>query len=206
VQLYYYHKNVPSMGADWSSVGTADGKWLAQYGKQHSLKPANTAFVECTNPDNGPTVEIMYTTAPKALEAGFHIPKANVFQIVCKEANPGSSEAAVVDWFTAHPGAFSHIMFNCTDDETMHEIYDALQKTGNLSKAITIANGADPLGQQELRKGQEMASVAFFPERYGHWDIPLMEDIMAGIPVPTFTATGLTVITKANINHYYPHK
>jgi ribose transport system substrate-binding protein len=205
VQLYYVNPNVPSMGADWASVGTADGKWLAQYGKQHSINPATTAFVECTNPDNGPSVEIMFNTAPPALEAGgFRLPKANLFKIVCKEANPGSSEAAVVDWFTAHPN-FAHIMFNSVDDETMHEVADALKKTGNSAKAITIANGVDPLGQTEIRSGAELASVAFFPEKYGHWDIPLIEDIMAGNPVPSFTATALKVITKANINHYYPH-
>jgi ribose transport system substrate-binding protein len=205
VQLYLLHSNVPSMGANWGSVGRIDGTWLAQYGKQHSIKPATTAFVECTNPDVGESVNVMFDTAPAALKAGsFVIPKGNLFKLVCREGTPGASESAVTDWFTAHPN-FDHVMFNCIDDETMHEIANAIRKTGNTAKAITIANGADSLGQAQIRNGQEMATVAFFPEKYGQWDIPLMEDILAGNPVPSFMATSLTVITKGNIAKYYPH-
>jgi ribose transport system substrate-binding protein len=49
-----------------------------------------------------------------------------------------------------------------------------------------------------------MASIAFFPERYGEWLIPIMQDILAGNPVPSFTGSGLVAITQDNIDKYYP--
>ena len=43
---------------------------------------------------------------------------------------------------------------------------------------------------QQIKAGIEKASVAYFPERYGEWLVPILEDVMAGNPVPSFTGSG----------------
>ena len=202
VQMYLVTPNVPSMGADWGAVGTAEGKWLADYAKQKSIQPADTALVSCTDPDLGESVNVIFDTAPKSLAAnGFDLPSNQVFKLTCKD--PQKSQVTLTDWFTSHP-KFQHVMLNTIDDERMQGMINAIEKTGNQAKAITIANGADELGVKQIRSGKQMASIAFFPERYGSWLIPIMEDILAGKPVPSFTGSGLIPITKDNLDKYYP--
>jgi ribose transport system substrate-binding protein len=204
VQMYLRVKNVPSFGAVWADTGTTQGKWLAQQGKAKHWSPTDTALVECTDPDVGSSVNIMFDTAPKALVAGgFKIPKKNVFKIICKYSATQSAQVNVKAWFTGHPN-FKHVMINTIDDERMQGAINALNQVGRFKDALTIASGADGLGQKQIKAGLEGASVAYFPEKYGEWLVPILEDVMAGNPVPSFTGSKLVVITKANINQYYP--
>jgi ribose transport system substrate-binding protein len=204
VQMYLKVKDVPSFGAVWADTGTTQGKWLAQQAKAKGWNPNDTALVECTDPDVGSSVNIMFDTAPKALVAsGFKIPSKNVFKIVCKYSQTQSAQVNVKAWFTGHPG-FKHVMINTIDDERMQGAINALNQVGRFKDALTIASGADGLGQKQIKAGLEGASIAYFPERYGEWLVPILEDVMAGNPVPSFTGSELVVITKANIGKYYP--
>jgi ribose transport system substrate-binding protein len=203
VQLYLPVKNVPSFGAVWADTGTKQGAWLAQQAKARGWKPADTALVSCTDPTVGAAVNIMFDTAEKALRAGgFAISKSNVFRLVCKYSATESAQVRLTDWLTGHP-TFKHLLINTIDDERTQGEINALKQAGRSGDALTIASGADQLGQQQIRSGKESASVAFFPEKYGEWLIPILEDVMAGNPVPSFTGSQLVVVTRANIGKYY---
>jgi len=203
VQLYLPVKNVPSFGAVWADAGTQQGIWLAQQAKKKGWKPSDTALVSCTDPTVGSAVNIMFDTAQKALLAnGFKLPKSSIFRLVCKYSATESAQVRLRDWLTAHP-TFKHLLINTIDDERTQGEINALKQAGRLDDALTIANGVDQLGQEQIRTGEESASVAFFPEKYGEWLIPLLQDVMAGNPVPSFTGSDLIVITKANIDRYY---
>jgi ribose transport system substrate-binding protein len=204
VQMYLKVAKVPSFGAVWPDSGTTQGVWFAQQAKAKHWAPADTALVECTDPDVGASVNIMFDTAPKALIAnGFAIPKKNIYKIICKYSQTQSAQVNVKAWFTGHPN-FKHIMINTIDDERMQGAINALKQNGRFNDTLTISTGADGLGQKQIRAGLEGASVAYFPERYGEWLVPILEDVMAGNPVPSFTGSKLVVITKANIGKYYP--
>jgi ribose transport system substrate-binding protein len=204
VQMYLKVPMVPSFGAVWADSGTTQGKWLAQQAKAKGWKPSDTALVECTDPDVGSSVNIMFDTAPKALAAsGFAIPSKNVFKIICKYSQTQSAQVDVTAWFTGHPN-FKHVMINTIDDERMQGAINALKQVGRFNDALTVATGADGLGQKQIRAGLEGASVGYFPEKYGAWLLPILEDVMAGNPVPSFTGSKLIVITKENISKYYP--
>jgi ribose transport system substrate-binding protein len=95
-------------------------------------------------------------------------------------------------------------MFNSIDDERMQGITNAIRRANRKADALTIATGADGLGIKQIKAGTQMASVAYFPERYGEWLIPLLEDVLAGNPVPTFTGSGLVIVDKQNVKKYYP--
>ena len=81
---------------------------------------------------------------------------------------------------------------------------NAMKQAGRSGDQIDIASGADQLGQEQIKNGVQQASIAYFPEKYGEWLIPILEDVMAGNPVPSFVGQGLPVITQDNINDYYP--
>ena len=203
VQMYLKVVNVPSFGAVWPDSGTAQGVWLAGQAKAKKWRPADTALVECTDPDVGSSVNIMFDTAPQALAAnGFGLPKANIFKIICKYSQTQSAQVNVTAWFTGHPN-FKHIMINTIDDERMQGVINALKQVRRFNDALTISTGADGLGQKQIKAGLQGASVGYFPERYGEWLVPILEDTMAGNPVPSFTGSKLITITKANIAQYY---
>ena len=206
IQMYLEINGLPGFGAKWTDAGTIQGKWFAQQAKARHWAPAQTALVECTDPDNGPSVNAMFTTAPAALRAsGFKLPPKNLFKVVCKYQTKPSAETTITDWFTAHPRSqFPHVMFNSIDDERMQGITNAIRRARRQADALTISTGADGLGQKQIRAGTEMASIAYFPEKYGQWMIPLLEDVLAGNPVPSFTGSGLIILDKKNIAKYYP--
>lgn len=206
IQMYLEIAGLPGFGAKWTDAGTTQGKWFAQQAKAKGWKPSETALVECTDPDNGPSVNVMFDTAPKALKAaGFAIPSSNIFKVVCKYQTKPSAETTITDWFTGHPkGKFPHVMLNSIDDERMQGITNAVRRARRTGDVLTIATGADGLGIKQIKSGTQMASVAYFPERYGEWLIPILEDILAGNPVPSFTGSGLVIINKQNIQKYYP--
>ena len=206
IQMYLEIAGLPGFGAKWTDAGTTQGKWFAQQAKAKGWKPAETALVECTDPDNGPSVNVMFDTAPKALIAsGFAIPSSNIFKVVCKYQTKPSAETTITDWFTSHPKSkYPHVMLNSIDDERMQGITNAVRRANRKGDVLTIATGADGLGVKQIKSGVEMASVAYFPERYGEWLIPILEDILAGNPVPSFTGSGLVIIDKQNVQKYYP--
>jgi ribose transport system substrate-binding protein len=206
IQMYLEIASLPGFGAKWADAGATQGKWFAQQAKAKGWKPSDTALVECTDPDNGPSVNVMFDTAPKALaSSGFALPSSNIFKVVCKYQTKPSAETTITDWFTGHPKSkFPHVMLNSIDDERMQGITNAVRRARRTGDVLTIATGADGLGVKQIKAGTQMASVAYFPERYGEWLIPILEDILAGNPVPSFTGSGLVIIDKQNVQKYYP--
>jgi ribose transport system substrate-binding protein len=90
------------------------------------------------------------------------------------------------------------------DDERNSGLVKALKQSNRYTNSLNVAGGCDELGQSNIKNGGEQACIAFFPEKYGEWLVPIMEDVLAGNPVPSFTASGLVTITKQNIKKYYP--
>jgi ribose transport system substrate-binding protein len=204
VQMYLTTPNVPSFGAAWPPVGTAEGAYLGQQAKARHWNPADTALVQCGSKSLGESVNVMFTTGTKALAAsGFKLPKSNIYFLDCAEDSPAGGLAQMKDWLVAHPNA-KNIMIMTIDDERNSGLVKALKQSNRYTNSLNVAGGCDSLGQSNIKNGGEQACIAFFPEKYGAWLVPIMEDVLAGNPVPSFTASGLVTITKQNIKKYYP--
>ena len=203
VQMYLAVENVPTFGAVWSDVGATQGAWLAKEALARGWKPEDTALVQCTDPTLGEDVNSMFKTGPEALvKGGFALPDSNVYPLKC-EFTPQKAAVPVTDWLTAHPDV-KNILMQTIDDERMSGMLNAMKQAGRSGDQIDIASGADQLGQEQIKNGVQQASIAYFPEKYGEWLIPILEDVMAGNPVPSFVGQALPVITQDNINDYYP--
>jgi ribose transport system substrate-binding protein len=201
VQLYAFGTAVPNFGVNWANAGTDIGKSLGEIALEKGWDPAMTALVQCTNPDYGPVVNSMFDTAPPAVvDAGFAIPEENVFNLTCKV---GKHETVTTDWFTANPD-FENVMFDTIDDPSADGMINAIDKAGRADDSIIIVNGADPQGQEAIRAGKQTGSLAFFPERYGEWSLAMLEDVLAGNPVPMEVNNPTPLITIDNIDEYYP--
>jgi ribose transport system substrate-binding protein len=176
---------------------------MAEQALERKWSPEDTALVQCIDPTLGEDVNSMFKTGPEALrEGGFDLPDANIYALKC-EFTPQKAGIPVTDWLTAHPDV-KNILMHTIDDERMSGMLNAMKKAGRQDDTINIASGTDELGQKQIKSGVQQASIAYFPEKYGEWLIPLLEDVMAGNPVPSFVGQALPVITKDNIEEHYP--
>jgi ribose transport system substrate-binding protein len=121
----------------------------------------------------------------------------------------GSEEDAwgFADVLAAHPEAV-RIAVATVNEEHMSGAIGAMQSAGrwNAANKIAVATGADDLGQALIRDGLLDATVAFFPERYGEYIVPAVCAILTGNPVPPYIFVENEVITRANIDRWYPRK
>ena len=195
----------PSIGAIFKDSGRLQGEWLAQEATARGFPPDGTAFVQCTDPTLAPFIADMFPASIEALKTGgFAIPDDNIFQLNCPGQSSTTAVPAVKDWFTAHPD-FDYVLINGPDDLRITGVIAALKAVGrNTDKTITIGNGLDQVGRDQVRSGDESASVAFFPENYGLFLIPVLQDLMAGNPVPQFVQHLQLVVTKDTLDQFYP--
>jgi len=203
LQLYLASPGYPSMGILWDVAGSIQGEWLAKEARARGFDSSKTAFAQCTDPESGPSVNAMFPASVAALrDNGFALPEDNLFELVCSRS-PEAALQTIRDWFTANP-KFDHVLINVIDEVRMAGVVQAVRQSGmNRKSILTISNGLDAQGQQLVCSGQNDASVAFFPERYGEWVVPIMQDIMAGNPVPSLVTNGMKVFTKATIEEAY---
>lgn len=131
-------------------------------------------------------------------------------KIVRTDGGMGQSEegkAAMDDILAAHPDA-RRIAVTSINEQTMMGVIAAMQGAGvwDLNNKIVITLGVDELGQTMIRDGLSDAGIAFFPERYGEYVIPAVAAILTGNAVPPDIFVEHEVITKANIDKWYPKK
>jgi len=129
-------------------------------------------------------------------------------KIVRADGGMGQSEqakSAMDDVLAAHPDA-RHIAVTALNEQMMAGVIAALQGAGrwNPDDIIVITLGVDELGQAQLREGAGDAGIAFFPERYGEYVIPAVCAMLEGQAVPAQIYVKNEVITKENIEQYYP--
>lgn len=129
-------------------------------------------------------------------------------KIVRADGGPGQSEQAKIamdDVLAAHPDA-KKIAVTSVDEQTMAGVIASLQGAGrwNADDIIIITLGGDGLGQFQIRHGLSDAGIAFFPERYGQYIIPAICAMLNGEAVPPEIYVENKVLTKENIDQYYP--
>jgi len=83
----------------------------------------------------------------------------------------------------------------------------AFQEAGRAGTCAIVGHNAEPDARAELREPRTplVASVAFFPERYGDGLIKLAFDILGHRPVPPALFIHHQLLTAANVDHLYPN-
>ena len=131
-------------------------------------------------------------------------------KIVRTDGGMGQSEqakAAMDDVLAAHPNA-EKICVTSINEQTMAGAIASMQSAGRWNPAdkIIITLGVDELGQSQIREDQSDAGIAFFPEKYGEYVVPAVVATLQGKAVPPWIYVDNEVITKANIDKFYPKK
>lgn len=95
------------------------------------------------------------------------------------------------------------LMLLAINDQSVTGMLRAVQQAGRQGDAIAVGNGADELETLAVEEAL-VASVAYFPERYGNYLIPLCLMALAGRPLPPAVLVEHLMVTRANICQYYP--
>lgn len=110
------------------------------------------------------------------------------------------------DFLTAHP-ELEHVVFISSNDESGAGIFAGVEAVGRQDNCLIGSVGADTPFQDHIRQGGGdvwVGSTAFTPEKYGDGVIPMAIDIIDGKEVPEEVYVEHFVITKDNLDEYYP--
>jgi len=101
----------------------------------------------------------------------------------------------------------SHVLVGAANDPSALGATRAFQEAGRADTCAIVGHNAEPDARAELRESRTplVASVAFFPERYGDGLIKLAFDILARRPAPPALFIHHQLVTPANVDHLYPN-
>jgi ribose transport system substrate-binding protein len=200
---------VPFIGVNNWQAATMGGAYMAALIKERwGGWNAVDLVVLLQNPEGGEVTMLR--------SEGFATALAEVFgdqveaKIVRTDGGMGQAEqaqAAMRAVLAAHPKA-QKIAVTSVNEETMAGVIAVLKAANRWNRAdlIVITLGVDDLGKSQIREGLSDAGVAFFPEQYGEYLIPAACAILEGAPVPSHIYIENEIITKGNIDQFYPLK
>jgi ribose transport system substrate-binding protein len=83
----------------------------------------------------------------------------------------------------------------------------AFEEAGRAAECAVVGQNAEPEARAEMREARTrlVASVGFFPEKYGDGLIRLALDILARRAVAPAVFTNHQIITPENVDHFYPN-
>ncbi len=101
----------------------------------------------------------------------------------------------------------SHVLVGAANDPSALGATRAFQEAARADTCAIVGHNAEPDARAELRESRTplVASVAFFPERYGDGLIKLAFDILARRPAPPALFIHHQLVTPANVDHLYPN-
>jgi len=99
------------------------------------------------------------------------------------------------------------VLVSAANDPSALGAVRAFQEAGRESGCAIVGQNAEPDARIELRSRRTplVASVGYFPERYGPGLVRLALDILSKRPVPPAVFTRHHIITAENVDHYYPN-
>jgi len=100
-----------------------------------------------------------------------------------------------------------HVLVGAANDPSALGAIRAFEEAGRGSDCVVVGQNAEPEARTELRSPgtRLIASVAYFPEKYGDGLLRLALDILSRKAVPPAVFTSHQVITTENVDHFYPN-
>jgi len=100
-----------------------------------------------------------------------------------------------------------HVLVGAANDPSALGAARAFQEAGRAETCAIVGQNAEPDARAELREPRSplIASVGFFPDRYGDGLIKLALDILAHRQTPPALFIRHQLITTDNVDHFYPN-
>jgi ribose transport system substrate-binding protein len=99
------------------------------------------------------------------------------------------------------------VLVGAANDPSALGALRAFEEAGRASHCAIVGQNAEPEARAELRSARTrlMASVGYFPEKYGDGLLRLALDLLAKKPVAPAIFTNHQIITPDNVDHFYPN-
>jgi ribose transport system substrate-binding protein len=99
------------------------------------------------------------------------------------------------------------ILVGAANDPSALGAARAFQESGRTDHCAIIGQNAEPDARAELREPRTplIASVGYFPERYGDGLIRLALEILGRRPTPPAMFVNHQIVTRENVDHLYPN-
>jgi ribose transport system substrate-binding protein len=198
------HPGATFFGANNSEAGRQVGLTLANYAKENWNGQVDLLIL-VENPAAGEVPQQRMDGIVAGVKEVFaDFPNGKIVRVDGKNDEINAMRT-VTDVLTANPNA-EHIIIGTLNDQNGSGVLAALETTGRQDHAIVVSQGAEGPFLQNLRgePNSWIASVAYFPERYGEYIMPLAEKILNGESVPAQNHPDHVVIDKNNVNEWYP--
>jgi ribose transport system substrate-binding protein len=106
-----------------------------------------------------------------------------------------------------HESRATHVLVGAANDPSALGAVRAFQEAGRAGTCAVAGQNAEPDARAELREPRSpfVASVAYFPEKYGEGLIRLALDILGQRRVPPAIFVNHELITPATVDHFYPN-
>jgi ribose transport system substrate-binding protein len=100
-----------------------------------------------------------------------------------------------------------YVLVGAANDSSALGAARAFQEAGRATTCAIVSQNAEPDARAELRDPHTplIASVGYFPEKYGDGLIRLALDILAHKPVPPAVFVRHQIVTRENVDHLYPN-
>jgi ribose transport system substrate-binding protein len=100
-----------------------------------------------------------------------------------------------------------HILVGAANDPSALGAARAFQEAGRANTCAIVGQNAEPDARAELREPRTplVASVGYFPEKYGDGLIRLALDLLLRKPVPPAVFVRHQIVTRDNVDHWYPN-
>jgi ribose transport system substrate-binding protein len=99
------------------------------------------------------------------------------------------------------------ILVGAANDPSALGAARAFQESGRSDTSAIVGQNAEPDARAELRQPRTplIASVGYFPERYGEGLIRLALEILGRRPVAPAMFVKHQIVTRENVDHLYPN-
>lgn len=196
------HPGATYFGANNYQAGLLAGSYLGRWAKRHWGGEAEEVLL----------LEIQRAGAlPKARMRGMSVGVTETLRMPqpCRTVSiDGDGQfAATLERVRKHlrETKARRILVGAANDSSALGALRAFQEAGRASECAVVGQNAEPEARAEMRTPNTrlIASVAYFPEKYGEGLIRLALDILARKAVPPAVFVNHQVITPENVDHFY---
>jgi ribose transport system substrate-binding protein len=198
------HPNTPFFGANNKEAGLILGRALGD--KANKAWGGKVDLIVLVGaPGSGEVVDLRMKNIVNGIIE--KIPASANVRVLELDGNSEieTSQRVVADTLTANPDR-RNILIGALNDQSALGAYNAVQAANRQNNVFLGSHGCDTPAKNNLLNNPPnfwIGSVAYFPERYGEYVVPLMQAMMEGKTIPNFNYPDHVFIDNSNIRNYY---
>jgi len=198
----------PFVGVDNYGASYQTGEWIIEQIEKKYGGIANVDLIIVgKNEQAGQAVMLRALGTIDALKEKYGDAMAKKLESEHMGGTAESAQPILASLLAKHPSA-KNVVISMMNDQTLRGAISAVQATGKLKRenVLFVAQGCDDSGKEMIRNGELDGDLAYFPEHYGRYCVAAACALMQGQAVPPYMFVKNEMITKDNIDKWYPKK